>query len=430
MVNEEIVGTDVDRNWYLNSEGDLKLVKGSDNLSQAIFLRLTAYIDSLKWAYNNYGSKTKDWLGKNQNIYTHSTLVDEIQKTVEKDPRINEAKVEIINWTSTSIGIKIKAIVPGIGTFQEYYIFSDLPRLNENINSPVYKTTHIDTKLDYYAKQDELITVHCYVRDRENKKVPVGEVTLTIGNYAPTVINQNPQTIAESGTQDPGGCTFTFRVPRFIKIGTHELNFTYKGIRGYNNCIGTCNLHVVDRLLTNMEYIYPKDNRKYYVANDYDFLTEPVVHVTDVNEYDVTGGEVRYYVSDYTEDDELITIDFPIIFHNNVLLQKTVYMTVKSKLLNYSTKFMFNVNAMFRPGDIFDLYSRNGELIDTLECEYRDTLTTNDTGTVIFYLTSTTKSKPYHGDVNEHSDMLERDINQDIDTQRKSNSHIIMEVIE
>ena len=105
-------------------------------------------------------------------------------------------------------------------------------------------------------------------------------------------------------------------------------------------------------------------------------------------------------------------------------------MTVKSKLLNYSTKFMFNVNAMFRPGDIFDLYSRNGELIDTLECEYRDTLTTNDTGTVIFYLTSTTKSKPYHGDVNEHSDMLERDINQDIDTQRKSNSHIIMEVIE
>ena len=76
MVNEEIVGTDIDRQWILNAnkenyegveerEGDISLVKGSENLSQAIYLRLTAYFDSLKWAYVDYGSYTKDWLGKN-----------------------------------------------------------------------------------------------------------------------------------------------------------------------------------------------------------------------------------------------------------------------------------------------------------------------------------------------------------------------------
>jgi len=416
MVNEEIVGTDIDRNWVLNSEGGLQLVKGSDNLSQAIYLRLTAYFNSLWWAYNNYGSYTKDWFGKNQNEYTRETLTDEIHRRVLQDPRIKDAEVELINWTSNSIGIKIRAEVPSSETFQEYFIFSNLPRKNESVNSPDYKNTYIDTKENYYAKHGEMVSIHCYVRDNEMKKVPIGEVSLNIGGYR-VEIEDNPQKIAQSGTPDPGGCLFSFRVPKFIKMGSHKLIFTYKGIRGYNNCVGESKLNVVERLPTDMEFVYEKGkNREFYVANNNDILTTPIVHVKDANEYDVLHGEVKYYVSDYEDYGDLILIEFPLIFRNNILLQRTVYMRVKPKILDYTTKFMFEINYMFRPLDIFDLVSKEGELIDTLECEYDNNA---------FYLTSTTHTKQHNSTFPD-----EHDVNKDIDTQRLSNCNIIMRVIE
>lgn len=76
MIDEKIVGTDIDVNWTLNPEGDISLVHGSDNLAQALYLRLTCYLNNLDYFYSNYGSTLKDWFGKNQNPYTRKTLVD------------------------------------------------------------------------------------------------------------------------------------------------------------------------------------------------------------------------------------------------------------------------------------------------------------------------------------------------------------------
>ena len=82
MINEKIVGTDIDVNWTLNPEGDISLVYGSDNLAQAIYLRLTCYLDNLDYCYSIYGSTLKDWFGKNQNPYTRKTLIDEIKQRI------------------------------------------------------------------------------------------------------------------------------------------------------------------------------------------------------------------------------------------------------------------------------------------------------------------------------------------------------------
>lgn len=420
MVNEEIVGNDIDYNWTLDSEGDLSIVKGSDNFSQAIFLRLTAYFNSLSWAYIGYGSYTKDWLGKNQDVYQRNTLTQEISKRVYSDPRVANAEVTITDWKYNSIGVKIKADIIDGTSFQEYFIFSDLPRTNDNINSPQWKNTWIDTKEEgYYAKRGEFITVYCYVKDKENKIVPIGEVTLTLGGYF-IEIEENPQEIAQSGSEYPGSCIFTFRVPPFIKLGTHKLKFKYKGIRGYNNCEGETDMHIVERVPTHMEYIYPNDYPKWYYANDYDNFTDSVVHVMDANDYDVLHGQVKYYLSNYEDDGSLVFIEFPIIFHGSTLLQKTVYIFCDQKILDYSLKFIFRLNYMFKPTDILELRGPKKEHIDYLECFYEDD---------IFYLTSTKATKPYK-DLDDKGERLETLRNKNVDTMRKPNSSIKMDVIE
>ena len=431
MVNEEIVGTDIDKDWTLDAESDLSLVKGSDNLSQAIFLRLTAYFESMNWVYDLYGSYVKDWLGKNQNPYTRNTLVAEIRKRIFYDPRVSDAEVELVDWYSNSLGVKITAEIADGTSFQEYFIFSDIPRRNDNINSPQWKNTWIDTNENgYYGKQGEFVTVKCYVRDSDNRKivtgikelddprVPIGQVSLSIGGYH-VDIEQNPQEIAQSGSKDPGSCTFTFRIPKFIKKGTHKLTFTFKGIRGYNNSVGSTNLYVVDRLPTSMEFIYPEEGRDWYYVNNHGYFKEPIVHVKDANNYDVLHGQVRYYLSNY-KGDGLIFIEFPIIFHGSTLLQKTVHIYCDESLLDYSDKFIFKVAYMFRPFDIIEIVGKNGEHIDYLQVHYENK---------IYYLTSTQYTKPFES-TDEEGNPTDTSRNHDIDTMRKSSSPIRMEVIE
>lgn len=439
MFNEEIVGNDIDYNWVLDSEGDLQLVRGSENLGQAIFLRLSAFIGSLDWCYNNYGSEVKEWLGKNQNVYTRNTLVAEITRRVTLDPRIDETNVEIVDWTNNSIGIKIIANVKDGTTFQEFFIFSDLPRRDDNVNSPQWHNTWIDTREDgYYAKPGELVTVTCKVRYTDNtvkdnsvdKIVPIGEVSLYIGGYH-VDIEQNPQEIGQSYAKDPGTCIFTFRVPPFIKKGVHDLVFKYKGIRGYNSCVGSTQIHVVERIPTVMEFQYPLKHVPWYYANPVDTFTEPKVHIIDANDYDVEHGEVRYYLSDHYDEDTLIFIEFPIIFHNSVMIPNRVRMYCNARVLDYTEKYVFRVNYMFRPHDIFELVGANGEHIDYLECLYENAKKTGNgkSDDIIFYLVSTKHTKPYEF-VDEENVRVDDDRNDDIDVQRYDNSNITMRVVE
>ena len=164
-----------------------------------------------------------------------------------------------------------------------------------------------------------------------------------------------------------------------------------------------------------MEFLYPKKDEDFYYANDYDVLTDPIVHVVDANDYDVEHGEVRYYLSSYGDDDELVFVEFPLLFHNSELVTENIFIYCKSTLLDYCLKFIFEIDYMFRPNDKFKLVSRDEELIDYLKCVYDDQ---SDS----FYLISTSYVFDYEGTGKDYLD--------DMDTQRYPNTDITMKVIE
>ena len=376
MVNEEIVGTDVDVNWELTAEGDLSTVSAGDNMAQAIFLRLSSYLNSLWWCYLDYGSKAKDWLGKNQNSYNRSTLINEVYKTVLKDPRVNSAFIEVVDWNSTYIGIRVNVMVLN-RNYEEYFIFGNIPRKNEHVYHSDYKNTHIDLMSEYYVRPGQILRVHCHVLDDEDKRVPIGEVELRIGKYQIKTM-KNPQEIAQSGAQgrtentfEPGSNTFEFRVPKFIAYGEHDLIAYYKGIRGYNSSTAKAKLHVVDRIPTSIHYIYPRKNYKYYYANDVDEFTTPKTFIVDYNKSLVDHGEVRYYLDEGELKDGYSVIDYPMIFLDGVLLHEEVYIKTKEAILDCSNNFVFELNRMFHTKDRITLQCADGKVVDYLEVNYR-----------------------------------------------------------
>lgn len=376
MIDEKVVGTDVDVNWTLNPEGDLSLVQGSDNLAQAIYLRLTCYLNNLDYFYSNYGSTLKDWFGKNQNPYTRKTLIDEIKSRVLLDPRIEECQVVLEDWHVNMIGVHIDAKLKDDTNFEEFFIFSNLRKEEEYSLNPNYRNTHIRTRKTYYAKQGQLLTVSAMVLDEKEKRVPIGEVSIQIGNYFVDVddLKSNVKMVEQSGSDEPGTVTFKFNVPEFIELGDHELIFKYKGIYGYNSCSKTVLLKVVDRLPTNTQFVYDKKEFPYYYANDVDVFTDPIVYVDDFNQSPVTMGTVEYYIDTDDVYGERLVVYSPLIFLDDELINVPVILRTTPDLLEYSCKFMFDLyHRYFHNKDVFPLYHSDGEtIIDVLECIYTE----------------------------------------------------------
>ncbi|RAP46452.1 MAG: hypothetical protein BZ136_07540 [Methanosphaera sp. rholeuAM74] len=374
-MSEEIVGTDIDYGWRLTPEGDINTVGGQDNLSQAVYLRLSCFLDDLDYCYSNYGSTTKEWLGKNQNPYTRETLIDEIETRVELDPRIDKCTAQLKDWSHETIGVYIRATVIDGSDFEDFFIFSNITRSNDEIHNPMYKDTHIDTHRVYYAVQGENLTVKAVVLDTDEQRVPVGLVSLHIGGYYVECLetDSNPCMIEQSGSEDPGSVTFTFKVPEFIALGDHELIFRYKGIYGYNSSVTSTVLKVVERLPTQTNFVYKDERYPYYYANDVDVFTDPVVYVSDYNDAPVRMGKVEYYIDTDDVYGERFVIDSPLIFLNDELLDDRVIIRTTEDILSYSSKFIFKlVPRHFHNKDRFPLYSSDGELIDVLECIYTE----------------------------------------------------------
>lgn len=370
-MGEEVVGTDVDCKWLLNAEGDLTLTEGSDNLSQAIYLRLTEYLNELDWCYTDYGSKLTDWFGKNSNEYTQETLLEEITKRVSLDPRITDVTVTLDEYTITYVGVHIEATVKDNENFSEYYIFTPTERTkNSKIYNPSFHDTHIQTRPNgYYTQQGELITVTATVLDEDDKKVPVGEVSVSIAGWTVDIEN-NPQIVAQSDSDNPGTVTFTFRVPLFIELGVHELVFNYSGLYGYNACTGSTDFNVVDYIPTTTTLQY--NNYEYYYANDVDEFTDPITYTEDINNVPARLGTVEYYIDESHLVDDLLYVDNPLIFIDGVLLEERVVMYTVKNLREYTIRFMFNCNRIFYTKDIIELCDTDGTHIDNLICYSKD----------------------------------------------------------
>lgn len=96
MVDNDIleIGTDINSEWSFNSEGDLNLVSGNDNIVQTIQNRLNTDYDSLMF-YDGYGSFLSTFYGWKRNLETLQYMEKEIKNTLLNDPRFNDITVEL-----------------------------------------------------------------------------------------------------------------------------------------------------------------------------------------------------------------------------------------------------------------------------------------------------------------------------------------------
>ena len=81
-------------------DGDLELVDGDDNISQAISNRLNTITDSLDLFYEDYGSLFLGFLGWKRNDETLRFMKIELDKALSDDPRIDSFTSEL-SYTDT-----------------------------------------------------------------------------------------------------------------------------------------------------------------------------------------------------------------------------------------------------------------------------------------------------------------------------------------
>lgn len=96
MVDNDIleIGTDINRDWSFNSDGDLNLVSGNDNIIQTIQNRLNTDYDSIVF-YDGYGSFLSKFYSWRRNPETLDYMEKEVRNSILKDPRFTDITVEL-----------------------------------------------------------------------------------------------------------------------------------------------------------------------------------------------------------------------------------------------------------------------------------------------------------------------------------------------
>lgn len=105
-------GVDIDNSWTF-SDGDLKLTKYEENLSQAICNRLNTGLDELYLFYYNYGSILKSFLGWKANEETLEFVKLEVDNCLRDDPRINSFTSEVVYDGDGHLSINLKVVYDG-----------------------------------------------------------------------------------------------------------------------------------------------------------------------------------------------------------------------------------------------------------------------------------------------------------------------------
>ena len=83
------IGTDINGEWELTENGDLRLISQEDNMVQSITNRLSCTLNNLKVYYNEYGSLLFGFIGWKQNYTTLEFMKIEIGNRLMQDPRIS-----------------------------------------------------------------------------------------------------------------------------------------------------------------------------------------------------------------------------------------------------------------------------------------------------------------------------------------------------
>lgn len=83
------IGTDINGEWELTENGDLRLISQEDNMVQSITNRLSCTLNNLRVYYNEYGSLLFGFIGWKQNYTTLEFMKIEIGNRLMQDPRIS-----------------------------------------------------------------------------------------------------------------------------------------------------------------------------------------------------------------------------------------------------------------------------------------------------------------------------------------------------
>ena len=240
------LGVDIDQAWIMDGEGDLVLARYEDNVTQAVFNRLTCTMGALDWVYNNYGSYVKTFIGKPNTASRRDQLKRECQTRLNKDPRLIDAEVEIIAVQPRAIGMKVTGTLTGTHeNFEEYLLFGedDLYENIRNYRHAGFHDTYIRTRVrGYTAQPGGRVVIHAHVMDKKTEDfVPIGKVNVRIGTWG---IGQAVE-VQQSWGREPGSVTIAFNVPLFFSYGLHYMTVKYDGAPGYNSCTKKVPLHIV-----------------------------------------------------------------------------------------------------------------------------------------------------------------------------------------
>lgn len=101
-------GTDINSNWELTEQGDLKLISNEENLTQAIINRLTCNLNYLNLYYNEYGSLLYGFLGWKRNEKTLEFIRIELGNRLNSDSRIKKYSIDLEYNSDGDININLK----------------------------------------------------------------------------------------------------------------------------------------------------------------------------------------------------------------------------------------------------------------------------------------------------------------------------------
>ena len=101
MVND-VFGTDINRDWNF-VDGDLELVTGTANISQAVYNRLMTDDDLYTQFYAKYGGKLYTHFGDLNHPTIHEYIRIEIEDILSQDPRIKSMECTVTKTSSKEV---------------------------------------------------------------------------------------------------------------------------------------------------------------------------------------------------------------------------------------------------------------------------------------------------------------------------------------
>lgn len=123
-MNEKILyelGVDINREWNFK-DGDLQLIYYDENIKQAIYNRLSCFLNSLDIFYVNYGSEIEKYLGYKNKSTVHEYIRLEIEKRLMYDPRIKNVECTVNKYTSNGANVHLLLTFLNEDTFEDNFV--------------------------------------------------------------------------------------------------------------------------------------------------------------------------------------------------------------------------------------------------------------------------------------------------------------------